>query len=434
MGAVQRLATVVIIGLVALATILVLYLADENNRIKAEEVQQRDAAIERAIPNFIGLCLPCHGPAGEGASGADAKYADGSSTGRIGGIIGGVNTTLNQTGVNAQGTPWPGTVANGITYPAGFVGRTEWIRNRITNGLLNPDGRTYRMPPFSEALGGSLNESQIDDLVTMIQYGDWNLIYNEAIATAGGYPTPPPPASTASTSSSSAAAPTAAPSTGSSNGGAATSLTLDLEDIKFSTDSMTIPANTDVTLTITNKGATVHNFNIDSLDIHSGDMNPGETKTITINAPAGSYEYYCNIPGHKEAGMDGTLTVTAGGGSGGGEAAGTPVAGNASASTAAAGAGNSAGGSADLSIALEDIQFDKTELDVAAGTQVTVTITNKGATVHNFNIDALNVHSGDVQPGQTTTVTFTAPAGNYEYYCNIPGHKEAGMVGTLVAK
>ena len=28
-----------------------------------------------------------------------------------------------------------------------------------------------------------------------------------------------------------------------------------------------------------------------------------------INAPPGTYEYYCNVTGHKEAGMVGTLIV-----------------------------------------------------------------------------------------------------------------------------
>jgi nitrite reductase (NO-forming) len=83
---------------------------------------------------------------------------------------------------------------------------------------------------------------------------------------------------------------------------------------------------------------------------------------------------------------------------------------------------------------LIDINFDPKEITIPANTAVTVTIVNKGASVHNFNIDQLNVHSGDVQPGQTATVTINAPAGDYQYYCNIPGHKEAGMIGTLHVK
>jgi plastocyanin len=79
-------------------------------------------------------------------------------------------------------------------------------------------------------------------------------------------------------------------------------------DIYFDPKELTIPAGTDVTVTLPNEGVTLHNFSIDALGI-SVDIGPGETKTVTINAPAGSYEYYCNVPGHREAGMVGTLTV-----------------------------------------------------------------------------------------------------------------------------
>lgn len=86
---------------------------------------------------------------------------------------------------------------------------------------------------------------------------------------------------------------------------------LGLEDIKFSTDTLEIPANTPTTIHITNTGATAHNFSIDALNISTGNVAPGASVDVTINAPAGTYTYYCNVPGHEAAGMKGTLTVTA---------------------------------------------------------------------------------------------------------------------------
>jgi uncharacterized cupredoxin-like copper-binding protein len=79
-------------------------------------------------------------------------------------------------------------------------------------------------------------------------------------------------------------------------------------DIYFEPDELSIPADTDVTVRLPNAGAAQHNFSIDELGI-SVDIAPGATEETVINAPAGEYEYYCNVPGHKQAGMEGTLTV-----------------------------------------------------------------------------------------------------------------------------
>lgn len=90
---------------------------------------------------------------------------------------------------------------------------------------------------------------------------------------------------------------------------AATGAAVDLADIKFLPKEITIPANTDVTISLTNKGAATHNFNIDDLNVHSGDLKAGGSGMVVINAAPGTYQYYCNIPGHKETGMVGTLIV-----------------------------------------------------------------------------------------------------------------------------
>jgi uncharacterized cupredoxin-like copper-binding protein len=40
----------------------------------------------------------------------------------------------------------------------------------------------------------------------------------------------------------------------------------------------------------------------------SDTISEGSTE-LTVNLEAGEYEFYCAVPGHKEGGMEGTLTV-----------------------------------------------------------------------------------------------------------------------------
>lgn len=117
-------------------------------------------------------------------------------------------------------------------------------------------------------------------------------------------------------SASPSASPEASP--GASPVAAETNVTVEMVDIRFKPDEFTIPANTDVKVHLSNKGTLVHNFNIDDNnndsdpDIHSGNTDPGDTSEVTLNLDAGEWYYYCNIAGHEEAGMTGTVHVQKG--------------------------------------------------------------------------------------------------------------------------
>ena len=69
----------------------------------------------------------------------------------------------------------------------------------------------------------------------------------------------------------------------------------------------------DVTIEITNLDAFQHDFTIDELGVKLL-FDANETVDASFAATPGTYTFYCSIPGHRESGMEGTLTVLPGAG------------------------------------------------------------------------------------------------------------------------
>jgi plastocyanin len=78
------------------------------------------------------------------------------------------------------------------------------------------------------------------------------------------------------------------------------------------------------------------------------------------------------------------------------------------------------------------LTFDQTELSAAPGT-VSIVLTNDSPVPHNVAIEGNGVDvEGEVfQGGGTRTTEAELAAGDYVFYCSVPGHREAGMEGTL---
>lgn len=104
-------------------------------------------------------------------------------------------------------------------------------------------------------------------------------------------------------------------------------------------------------------------------------------------------------------------------------------------------------------LALDEMRFDPPAFSIPAGHTVRLTLKNQGALVHDLTVSGLPVSGGQAhaggaghgagadslsvhaQPKQDATVEFTATQkGSYEFYCAEPGHKEAGMKGTLTVQ
>jgi plastocyanin len=116
--------------------------------------------------------------------------------------------------------------------------------------------------------------------------------------------------STSSSASSSTPGSTLAPGSG-------TKVTVGETEYKLalSTDSFT-PGP--YTFTAVNNGKIVHSLEIDGPGVHgvTGDIEPGQSASVSVQLEPGKYDVFCPIPGHKALGMNAEITVAAGSGGG----------------------------------------------------------------------------------------------------------------------
>jgi plastocyanin len=117
-----------------------------------------------------------------------------------------------------------------------------------------------------------------------------------------------------------------------------------------------------------------------------------------------------------------------GGGGGGGGAKSTGTAAPAPAT----------GASTKLSIKADpsgQLKFDKKTLQAKTG-KVTITMANPSQLTHSVAIEGNGVDAEGqvVGPKGTSTASATLKPGTYTFYCTVPGHRQAGMQGTLTVK
>jgi uncharacterized cupredoxin-like copper-binding protein len=101
-------------------------------------------------------------------------------------------------------------------------------------------------------------------------------------------------------------------STGAAATGSSKTVDLTAVDYKFNPSDVSLNQG-DVTFKLTNDGQQPHSLEIEDVNGQDqeieGDVQPGDSNTLTVNLPAGKYEFYCPVPGHKELGMEGEITV-----------------------------------------------------------------------------------------------------------------------------
>ena len=112
-----------------------------------------------------------------------------------------------------------------------------------------------------------------------------------------------------------------------------TEVTVKATDFAYNPSSITVPVGQPVTITLDNEGAVEHDFVVDKIsveDVEASETGPamhhqmgempdydlhfyasaGDSAILKFTAlEPGTYEIYCTIKGHKEAGMIGKLIV-----------------------------------------------------------------------------------------------------------------------------
>ena len=110
----------------------------------------------------------------------------------------------------------------------------------------------------------------------------------------------------------------------------------------------------------------------------------------------------------------------------------------------------------EIKLEASGLKYQPETLEVVAGQPVKLTFVNNDSVVHDFSIMEIPVVlvGATAEPmaghdmgnmttepqlhvaaaaNSTTSLEFTpSKSGTYEFFCTVPGHKETGMVGTLV--
>ena len=109
--------------------------------------------------------------------------------------------------------------------------------------------------------------------------------------------------------------------TSSTSGGGSVQQTIQISEKEYSLDPGTVTVSKTGTyeFRVTNNGTIAHALEVEGNGVEEkiGDVQPGASATLRVTLTKdGSYKMYCPIDGHKEQGMQGTISV--GGGPAGG--------------------------------------------------------------------------------------------------------------------
>jgi len=251
----------------------------------------------------------------------------------------------------------------------------------------------------------------------------------------------------------------------------AKTVTIEMAEFAFTPKDITLEAGQPYILEVVNKGTVKHEFTAGDF-FRTVATRKAETAETEVKVPffteievfagkkaelflipliPGTYKLVCEIEGHLEAGMFGTITVTGA----------TPTAPALELADVASGPWVQDGAalveaadwdkSQALTIELSEFAFTPKEFSLTAGQPYVIKVIDKGTVKHEFTagdffgsvafrkaedasaeFKAPAPHEVEVFAGKTVELyLIPTKAGTYELVCEIEGHFEAGMFGTI---
>ena len=287
-------------------------------------------------------------------------------------------------------------------------------------------------------------------------------------------PATPPPASEAPSSQAPAAAQyvvNAVDLVDAANWDTAKTVTIEMSEFAFTPKDITLEAGQPYILEVANTGTVKHEFTAGDF-FRTVATRKAETAESEVKVPffteievfagkkaelflipliPGTYKLVCEIEGHLEAGMFGTITVT-------GQTPASPAIKLADVASGpwvqdAAALVEAADWDAkkELTIELSEFAFTPKDITLEAGQPYVLKVVNKGTVKHEFTAEDF-FGSVAFRKAEDASAEFKAPAprevevfagktielyliptraGTYELVCEIEGHFEAGMFGTI---
>jgi plastocyanin len=106
----------------------------------------------------------------------------------------------------------------------------------------------------------------------------------------------------------------------------------------------------------------------------------------------------------------------------------------AAAGIVAAACGPSASGLPEVRVVMTEFTFSPQRIEIPAGRKVEFKLTNNGRIEHDITAEGIGFHAHVMSAERLAFDSGPFTPGEYDFFCSVVGHREAGMVGKIVVR